>query len=190
MLTITPTALPEVLILSPRRFADGRGFFGESWNAKRMAEHGLDINFVQDNHSFSQEIGTLRGLHYQSAPHAQGKLVRCGRGALWDVAVDIRVGSPNYGKWVGVDLTYENGLQLWIPPGFLHGFVTREPDTEIIYKCTAHYAPETEGAVRFDDPDLGIDWGLTSPPHLSDKDQVAPLLRDAPSPFRYDEVRP
>ena len=185
MLDIQPTALPGVLILTPRRFGDARGFFSESWNAKRMAEHGLHFDFVQDNHSLSAQVGTVRGLHFQSPPHAQDKLVRCGRGRLFDVAVDIRKGSPTYGQWVGEELSFENGRQLLVPAGFLHGFVTREPDTEICYKCTDYYAPECDGAVRWDDPDIGIDWRLTGEAVLSDKDAAAPLLADFDSPFTY-----
>lgn len=186
---VEETALAGVKIITPQRFGDARGFFSESWNKARMRDAGLDYEFVQDNHSVSATPGTLRGLHYQSPPHAQAKLVRCGRGALFDVAVDIRQGSPSYGKWVGVDLTAENGKQLMIPAGFLHGFVTREPDTEIIYKCTDYYAPECDGAVRFDDPDLAIDWGLSGDPVLSDKDRDAPGLADIDNPF-YWEVQP
>ena len=137
---IEPTALAGVLVLTPARHGDARGFFSESWNRKTLREAGVDLpEFVQDNHSLSAATGTLRGLHFQAPPHAQGKLVRCVRGRLLDVAVDVRLGSPTYGQWVGVELSYENGRQLWVPPGFLHGFVTREPDTEIVYKCTAHY---------------------------------------------------
>ena len=134
----------------------------------------------------SATVGTLRGLHYQSPPHAQAKLVRCGRGCLFDVAVDIRVGSPSYGQWVGVELSYENGKQLMIPAGFLHGFVTRQPDTEIIYKCTDFYAPDCDGAVRWDDPAIGIDWGLSGDPLLSAKDADAPLLADIGSVFTWE----
>ncbi len=130
---VIDTALAEVKIVVPARHGDARGFFCESWNAHRMADHGLDISFVQDNHSFSAAAGTVRGLHYQSPPHAQGKLVRCGRGRLFDVTVDFRHGSPTFKQWVGVELSFENGRQLWIPPGVLHGFATREPDPEIIY---------------------------------------------------------
>lgn len=184
MLDIQPTAIAEVKILTPARFGDNRGFFSESWNRTRMAEAGLDIEFVQDNHSMSQDIGTIRGLHFQSPPHAQGKLVRCGRGALFDVAVDIRKGSPTYGHWVGEELSYENGKQLWIPAGFLHGFVTRVPETEIIYKCTDHYAPDCDGAVAWDS--CGIDWGLEGQPVLSEKDAAAPALADFNSPFVYE----
>ena len=183
---IEDTALEGVKILTPARHGDARGFFSESWNAQRMADAGLDYDFVQDNHSMSAAVGTLRGLHYQSPPHAQAKLVRCGRGALFDVAVDIRVGSPSYGQWVGVELTYENGKQLMIPAGFLHGFVTRQPDTEIIYKCTDFYAPECDGAVRWDDPAIGIDWGLSGDPLLSAKDADAPLLAEIGSVFTYE----
>ena len=162
MVEVTRTALEGVLLLKPARFGDHRGFFSESWNKARLAEHGIEMDFVQDNHSMSHEVGTVRGLHYQSPPHAQAKLVRCGRGRIFDVAVDIRKGSPTYGHWVGYELSFENGLQLLIPEGFLHGFATRAPDTEIIYKCSDYYAPECDGAVRFDDPEIGINWGLTA----------------------------
>lgn len=182
---IESTSLSDVKLIEPRRFGDHRGFFSESWNRRTLEAAGLHLpEFVQDNHSLSSEAGTLRGLHFQSPPHAQGKLVRCGRGRLFDVAVDIRRGSPDYGRWVGVELSYENGLQLWIPAGFLHGFVTREPDTEIIYKCTDHYAPECDGAVRWDS--CGIAWGLTGEPVLSDKDAAAPVLADFKSPFVWE----
>lgn len=182
---IMTTDLPDVLVLEPVRHGDSRGFFSESWNAERMAEAGLDIAFVQDNHSFSHKKGTLRGLHYQAPPHAQGKLVRCGRGRLWDVAVDFRFGSPAFGRWYAVELSFDNGLQLWIPPGFLHGFVTQEPDTEIIYKCTDHYAPECDAGVRWNDPDIAIDWPVDNP-LLSQKDTNAPLLREIESPFLWE----
>lgn len=187
MLDVQATALPGVLILTPRRFGDARGFFSESWNRKRMAEHGIEIDFVQDNHSLSAEPGTLRGLHYQGPPHAQAKLVRCGRGRLFDVAVDIRVGSPTYGNWIGVELSAENGKQMLVPKGFLHGFVTRDPDTEVLYKCSDYYAPDSEGTVRFDDPAIGIDWGVEGPPILSEKDAKAPPLAEISSPFAWEE---
>ena len=185
---VTETKLPGVLLLEPRRFGDARGFFSESWNRKTLREHGIDIDFVQDNHSLSAATGTVRGLHFQSPPHAQAKLVRCGRGRLFDVAVDARRGSPTYGQWVGYELSAENGLQLLIPEGFLHGFVTREPDTEILYKCSDYYAPECDGAVRFDDPDIGIDWGLSGEPILSDKDAAAQSLAEFDSPFSYGDT--
>ncbi|MEX0311668.1 MAG: dTDP-4-dehydrorhamnose 3,5-epimerase [Tateyamaria sp.] len=180
---ITQTGLPGLLILEPRRHGDARGFFSESWNKARMAEHGLHYDFVQDNHSLSDAVGTVRGLHYQAPPHGQAKLVRCGRGALYDVVVDIRVGSPTYGQWFGTELTFENGLQLLIPEGFLHGFVTRAPGTEIIYKCTDYYAPSADGAVHWDS--CGIDWGLDTAPLLSDKDAAAPRFADFTSPFEW-----
>ena len=186
---IQETALPGVLILTPQRFGDHRGFFSESWNRQRMAEHGIDIDFVQDNHSLSAALGTVRGLHFQAPPHAQDKLVRCGRGAMLDVAVDIRRGSPTYGRWVGVELTAENGRQLLVPAGFAHGFATRAPDTEIIYKCSDYYAPDCDRALRFDDPAIGIDWGLTADPILSEKDAAAPMLADLDSPFVWEDAQ-
>lgn len=184
---VEKTALSGVLILTPKRFGDARGFFSESYSARGLAEHGVDTVFVQDNHSLSAATGTIRGLHFQADPHAQDKLVRCGRGALFDVAVDIRTGSPTYGQWTGVELTAENGRQLLVPRGFAHGFITRTPDTEIVYKCSDYYAPDCEGALRWDDPDLGIDWGLGShTPVLSEKDAIAPLFAGFVSPFTYE----
>lgn len=181
---IEKTPLPGVLVISPKRHGDDRGFFSESWNRKTLEQAGVNLpEFVQDNHSMSRAVGTLRGLHYQAPPMAQGKLVRCGRGRLFDVAVDIRNGSPTYGKWFGAELSYDNGKQLWIPAGFLHGFVTREPDTEIIYKCTAHYSPEHDGAVRWDT--VGIDWDVTDP-QLSPKDAAAAVFSEWTSPFQYE----
>lgn len=184
---VEPTAIPDVLVLIPRRFGDHRGWFSETWNAEAMKKAGLDMPWVQDNHSMSAAAQTLRGLHYQSPPHAQDKLVRCTRGAIFDVAVDVRVGSPSFGHWVGVDLTQENGRQLLVPKGFLHGFVTREANTEVQYKCSDLYAPDCDAAVRWDDPDIGIDWGLTGAPVLSEKDQAAPFLRDLKSPFIWEK---
>lgn len=183
---IDETALPGVLILTPRRFADDRGFFSEVWNRESLRKLGIDIDFVQDNHSLSRPVGTVRGLHYQSPPHAQDKLVRCGAGVVFDVAVDARAGSPTYGKWVGVELSAENGRQLLIPKGFLHGFVTRAPNSELLYKCSDVYAPDCDGAVRFDDPDLGIDWGIAADQAvLSPKDAAAPRFADFRSPFKF-----
>jgi dTDP-4-dehydrorhamnose 3,5-epimerase len=179
---VDETKLPGVMILTPRRFGDARGWFSETWNADVMARAGLDLPFVQDNHSFSAMPGTLRGLHYQRPPHAQDKLVRCSRGVIFDVAVDFRSDSATFGQWVGVELSAENARQLLVPKGFLHGFVTRAPDCEVQYKCTDVYAPDCDGAVRWDDPEIGIDWGVTDPV-LSAKDAVAPLLRDVASPF-------
>lgn len=180
-----PTALPEVILLTPPRFGDARGWFSETFNAARMSAAGLDMAWVQDNHSFSAAQGTLRGLHYQAPPRAQDKLVRCSRGAILDVAVDFRAGSPRFGKWVAVELSASNGRQLLIPKGFLHGFVTLTQDTEVQYKCSDFYSPEHDGAVRWDDPGIGIDWGVAAPV-LSDKDRAAPLLKDAPRPFTWE----
>lgn len=183
---IEKTPLPGVLILTPRRFGDHRGFFSESWNRRTLAQSGVDLpEFVQDNHSMSAQKGTVRGLHFQSPPHAQGKLVRCGRGAIFDVAVDVRSGSATYGQWVGLELSFDNGKQLWIPAGFLHGFMTLQSDSEIIYKCTDHYAPECDGAVRWDS--CGIDWPIDiATPVLSDKDAGAPIFADFKTPFVYE----
>ncbi|RRH71160.1 dTDP-4-dehydrorhamnose 3,5-epimerase [Falsigemmobacter faecalis] len=185
---ITRTKLAGVAVLEPKRFGDDRGFFSESWNRRTLLQAGLELpEFVQDNHSFSTRKGTVRGLHFQSPPHAQGKLVRCGRGALLDVAVDIRRGSPTYGEWVAEELSFENGRQLWIPAGFLHGFVTLSDDCEIIYKCTDHYAPECDGAVHWASASLGIEWGITSDQALlSPKDAQAQDFADFDSPFTME----
>ena len=184
---IEQTPLPGVLVLTPRRFGDDRGFFSETWNRRTLENAGVHLpDFVQDNHSISREVGTLRGLHYQAPPHAQGKLVRCGRGRLFDVAVDARRGSPTYGQWFGLELSFENGHQLWIPAGFLHGFVTREPDTEVVYKCTDYYAPDADGAVRWDS--VGIDWGLPGEPVLSPKDAAAVPFEAFDSPFEWGDA--
>jgi dTDP-4-dehydrorhamnose 3,5-epimerase len=181
---IETTELPGVLVVTPRRFGDHRGFFSESWSRKTFVDEGLDFDFVQDNHSFSHEAGTIRGLHFQSPPHAQTKLVRCGRGSLFDVAVDIRKGSSTYGKWTGTELSFENGKQLLVPAGFLHGFMTLEPDSEIIYKCTDYYAPECDGAVHWNS--CNIDWPTAAgAPILSEKDDMALPLSDFDSPFDF-----
>ncbi len=182
---IEPTALPDVLILTPRRFGDARGWFEETWNTRTLADAGLDLHFVQDNHSLSAAKGTLRGLHYQLPPYAQDKLVRCSRGAILDVAVDIRTGSPGYGRWVALELSAGNRRQLLVPKGFLHGFITLTEDTEVQYKCTNPYSPDHDGAVRWDDPAIGIDWG-TDQPVLSDKDARAPDLAAIGQPFRWE----
>ena len=184
---IERTALAGVVILTPRRHGDHRGFFSESYSRKLLLDQGIDIEFVQDNHSLSASAGTLRGLHFQAPPHAQTKLVRCGRGALLDVAVDIRRGSPDYGRWVAVELSFGKGRQVLVPAGFAHGFVTLEPDTEIVYKCSDYYAPETEGAIRWDDAQIGIDWRLPegTAPVISDRDARAPRLHEIDSPFSY-----
>ena len=183
---IRETRLNGLLIIEPKRYGDHRGFFAETYSQRAYAGLGVDATFVQDNHSVSAAVGTVRGLHFQAPPHAQAKLVRCGRGAIFDVAVDIRRGSPTYGQWAGYRLSAANGAQLYIPVGFAHGFATLEPDSEIIYKCSDYYAPETEGALRWDDPDIGIKWPLTSAPVLSGKDAAAPLLAGFNSPFTFE----
>jgi len=181
---IEDTPLPGVKLLTPARFGDARGFFSESYSRRVLADHGITLDFVQDNHSLSAQAGTVRGLHFQSPPHAQDKLVRCGRGRLFDVAVDVRRGSPTYGQWYGAELSFENGKQLLVPAGFLHGFVTREPDTEIVYKCSDYYAPDCDGAVHWDS--CGIDWGFDGDPVISDKDAAAVPLAEFDSPFVYE----
>lgn len=181
---VEKTALDGVVVLTPKRFGDVRGFFSEVWNQSVLARAGIEADFVQDNQSLSAEVGTVRGLHFQSPPHAQDKLVRCGRGALLDVAVDIRKSSPTYGKSVAVELSAENGRQLFVPKGFLHGFVTLQADTEILYKCTDFYAPDCDGAVYFASEGLDIDWGFDlNQAILSDKDAQAVHFADFDSPF-------
>jgi dTDP-4-dehydrorhamnose 3,5-epimerase len=172
--------IPDVILVSPPRFSDHRGFFSEVFNAERFAEAGIAGPFVQDNQSLSRERGVIRGLHCQVAPHPQGKLVRVVRGAIWDVAVDAREGSPTYGKWAAAELSAENWSQLWIPAGFLHGFCTLEPDTEVLYKVTDRYSRECERGVIWNDPDLALPWPVASGDAvLSEKDTVLPRLRDA-----------
>lgn len=177
--------LPKLIRV--RRFGDDRGWFCESYNAGRFAGAGIADAFVQDNHSFSARRGTLRGLHFQAVPHAQAKLVRCVAGAIWDVAVDIREGSPTRGKWVGARLSAEGGEQLYVPVGFAHGFVTLSEDTQVLYKAGALYAPEAEGAIRWDDPQLAVAWPLGgAAPTLSDKDAAAPAFAEMTAVFAYD----
>ena len=172
-------AIPEVVLITPQRVGDSRGFFSESWNEERFAAAGVAGHFIQDNHSLSEKRGTLRGLHCQIAPSAQGKLVRVLRGAIWDVAVDLRRNSPTYGQHVAAVLSAENWSQLWIPAGFLHGFCTIEPNTEVMYKVTGgYYDPQAERGVIWNDPDLAIPWPLDGEPLLSAKDHLLPRLRD------------
>ncbi len=185
-MSVEALAIPEVLLLTPPRFADNRGFFSETFSAKREAAAGIAGPFVQDNHSLSVPRGTVRGLHLQLAPYAQGKLVRCVRGAIWDVAVDVRHGSPSFGRHVAAVLSAENWCQLWVPAGFLHGFCTLEPETEVIYKVTADYDRASERGVVWDDPDLALPWPVAAGKAvLSDKDLVLPRLRDCPPWFAY-----
>ena len=187
MLEVEATTLPDVLILTPRRFGDARGWFSETWNAGRMRDKGLDFEWVQDNHSFSADVRTLRGLHYQAPPHAQDKLVRCSRGAIRDIVVDVRKGAPTYGQSLVVELSAEDGRQILVPKGFLHGFVTISPNTEVQYKVTDFYDAECDGSVAWDS--LDIDWGLEGQrPILSEKDMNAPAFADWNSPFNYEKL--
>lgn len=172
-------------LIKPQRFEDHRGFFAETYNRKKYSEFGIDLEFVQDNHSISNEEGTIRGLHFQAPPNAQAKIVRCGRGAIFDVAVDLRRGSPTYGKWEAYELSAENGCQLYIPVGFAHGFLTLEPHSEIVYKCSDFFASESERCVLWSDPCIGIDWPTVSSPILSIKDAAALPLADIESPFLF-----
>lgn len=176
---VSTTALEGVLLIEPKIFGDARGFFLESWNEQRFDEAvGAPVRFVQDNHSRSTK-GVLRGLHFQRPPHAQGKLVRCVVGSVFDVAVDVRAGSPTFGQWVGEVLSAENQRQLWIPPGFAHGFLVLSDTADFLYKTTDLYAPQAEGAVRFDDAAIGIEWPDVGLPYrLADKDLAAPWLKD------------
>jgi dTDP-4-dehydrorhamnose 3,5-epimerase len=167
------------LLLTPHKHVDARGFFSETFRQDLFDAAAGTVRFVQDNQSYSARRGTLRGLHYQAPPHVQGKLVRVVRGEIFDVVVDIRHGSPSFGRHVGVVLSAETGNQFWAPPGFLHGFCTLVDDTEVLYKASDYYSPECDGAVAFDDPDLGIDWPLTGAElSVSDKDRRAPRLRE------------
>lgn len=183
------TPIAGLTIVRPRRHGDARGFFSEVWNARAFADAGLGpFDWCQDNHSHSAAPWVLRGLHYQAPPSAQAKLVRCSRGRVWDVAVDMRRGSPTEGRSYGIELSAENWAQLLIPKGFLHGFLTLEPDCEVQYKVDAPYDAGADGAVAWNDPALGIDWPLAShDPVLSDKDRAAPTLEDWQSPFRWED---
>nr|WP_255720805.1 dTDP-4-dehydrorhamnose 3,5-epimerase [Acuticoccus kalidii] len=176
--------MPDVLLITPRRFHDGRGWFEETWSQRRMDDAGLRLEFVQDNQSLSGPAGTVRGLHFQAPPYAQAKLVRCVAGAILDVAVDIRRNSPTYGRWVSAELTAENGAQLLVPHGFAHGFVTLKPDTSVCYKVDGYYDKDSEGGIRFDDPDVAIDWGIANEDAiLSDKDRILPPFSELASVF-------
>ncbi len=181
---VEDTAIPGVKIVTPKKHGDARGFFSEVYNRTAWESAGLRFEFVQDNHSFSAAVGTLRGLHFQTPPFAQDKLIRVGRGRILDVAVDIRRSSPTFGKYVAVELSVENWRQLLVPIGFAHGFVTLEPDTEVLYKTTAVYSPANDRGVAWDDPDIGVAWPLPEAgPMLSDKDRRWPRLREAQELF-------
>ena len=181
---VAALTIPDVKLVTPARYQDDRGFFSETYNAQRFNEAGIMNDFVQDNHSYSAKKGTLRGLHYQTPPHAQAKLVRVLRGAIVDVVVDVRKGSAHFGQWVKAELSAKNGVQLFVPAGFLHGFLTLEPDTEVAYKVDDFYAGECDGCVRWDDPDLAIDWGVdANTVTVSAKDAAAPAWSEFSSPF-------
>lgn len=180
MIDIRSLGLDGVLEISPRKFGDERGFFSETYNAKSFEQAGVCLTFVQDNHSFSAAVGVVRGLHYQLPPRAQDKLVRVTRGRIFDVAVDIRRGSPTFAKWVGIELSAQTWNQILVPAGFAHGFITLEPNTEVIYKVTDYYAPKQDRSIRFDDPQIGIAWPLNiADVQLSEKDRTAPVLAEA-----------
>ena len=176
------TKLEGVVVITPDVFGDHRGFFMESWSEHKMEEAGLHYNFVQDNHSMSSVKGTLRGIHFQKGDKAQAKLVRCVKGAVLDVAVDLRHESPTYKQWVAVELSAENKKQLMIPRGFGHGFVTLTDEVEFLYKADNYYAPEADGGIRWNDPEIGVDWGVENP-ILSAKDEKNPFLKDLDEVF-------
>ena len=185
----TKTILDGVFIIEPKRFEDSRGWFSETWNQNRLNTVFNNIKFVQDNHSLSISEGTVRGLHYQSPPVAQDKLVRVLSGSITDITVDIRSGSPTYGKSFSIKLSKNNGKQLLVTKGFLHGFITLEKNTEVLYKCSDYYSPNHETGIKFDDVDLSINWGIdTSEITLSEKDQDLPLFKDLISPFTYEKT--
>jgi dTDP-4-dehydrorhamnose 3,5-epimerase len=178
--------IPDIWLITPKKHGDARGFFSETFRADEFAKHGPTTPFIQDNHVRSTQKGVLRGLHFQTPPHAQGKLVRCTRGSILDVAVDIRTGSPTYGRHVAAELSADNWNQLWVPAGFAHGYLTLEDDCEVIYKVTDYYAPECDRGLAWDDPALGIQWGISvADVVLSDKDRKQPKLAEMPLAFDY-----
>ena len=179
-----PLAIPEVILVEPQRFGDARGFFMETYQFETFAENGIAPHFVQDNHSRSAK-GVLRGLHYQKDPHAQGKLLKVVLGEIFDVAVDIRRGSPTFGQWVGETLSAENGRLLYVPPGFAHGFCVLSETADLIYKTTDYYKPDTDRGIIWNDPQIGIDWPVTEP-NLSEKDAKLPSLAEADINYRYE----
>ena len=177
--------MPQLLI--PQRHGDARGWFVESYSKRHLSKAGIDDEFVQDNHSFSAAKGTLRGIHFQTPPHVQAKIVRCVAGAIWDVAVDLRAGSPTFGRWVGAALTAAGGEQLYVPSGFGHGFLTLSENAEVAYKTSDYYVPEADGGIVWNCPDMAIAWPLDgAEPVLSDKDRMLPGLKNWHSPFAYD----
>ncbi len=187
MMEINDTKLPGVKVITPKVFGDHRGWFTETYSVEQFKKAGLDHTFVQDNHSYSATKGTLRGLHYQLNPKAQTKLVRCTRGAIFDVAVDIRKGSPTFGQWFGIELNADNKKQLLVPQGFAHAFMTLTDDVEVQYKVDELYSPECDRGIIWSDPEIGIEWPMDVTPVLSDKDKAAPTLRDAENNFTFGE---
>ena len=187
LVEITPTAIPDVVCITPVRHGDSRGFFSETYNKRALAEAGIELDFVQDNYSRSATPGTVRGLHYQLPPFAQPKLVMVTRGSILDVAVDVRRGSPTFGQHVSVTLSSENGMQVLVPEGFAHGFCTLEPNTEVFYKVSNYYAPESDRGIMWNDPALGIEWPVEAAnATLSDRDTKHPVLADQTDLFDYD----
>lgn len=182
MFTFTPQAIPEVILIEGRKFADDRGFFTETYKRSEFVANGITEEFVQDNYSVSRK-GVVRGLHFQNEPHAQGKLIQVLSGRVWDVAVDIRKGSSTYGQWVGVELSGDDSKLFYIPAGFAHGFVTLEDDTQFLYKCTDEYNKESEGGIRYNDPDLNIEWPYDGELIVSEKDLILPLLGESKGQF-------
>ncbi|WP_404932348.1 dTDP-4-dehydrorhamnose 3,5-epimerase [Loktanella sp. D2R18] len=182
-MSIRKLSIPDLIVVQPKRFGDSRGYFEETWNRRDFLTAGIAVDFVQDNHSLSEAKGTLRGMHFQTPPSAQDKLVRCTKGAIYDVAVDIRRGSPTYGAWAGVELSAQTGEQLFVPKGFAHGFVTLEPHTEVQYKCSDYYDPACDRSIRCDS--LNIDWPLPVAPIISEKDAAAPPFDALMSPFDF-----
>ncbi|MGH6926251.1 MAG: dTDP-4-dehydrorhamnose 3,5-epimerase [Propylenella sp.] len=183
-LDVTPLAIEAVKLIRPQRFGDARGYLVETWNQRKLAEAGIEVDFVQDNCSFSSDAGTIRGLHYQRPPAAQAKLVRVVRGRVFDVAVDLRGGSATYGRYAAAELTADGGEQLLVPVGFAHGFCTLESNTKLAYKLSDFYAPECDAGIIWNDPDIGIDWPLEGrQPILSEKDMKLPRLADGKPPF-------
>jgi len=182
-----PTRIPDVIQLTPRRFSDSRGYFMETFKLEAIQDAvGKQLEFVQVNQSLSIKRDTIRGLHFQGPPKSQGKLVRCVQGRILDVAVDIRRGSPSFGQSVNLELSAENDFQLWIPGGFLHGFRTLEDNTIVSYQCTESYAPDYEGAILWNDPDIDVNWGITHPSSISERDLAARKFADFKSPFQYE----
>lgn len=184
---ISNTHLEGVVVIEPAVFGDHRGWFMETYNEKELLNHGIDVKFIQDNQSFSAAKGTLRGLHYQLNPKSQTKLVRCTKGAIYDVAVDIRIGSPTFGEWFGIELTEENKKQLLVPKGFAHGFLTLSEDVEVQYKVDELYAPQHDRGIIWNDSSIGIEWPMDITPVLSVKDEQAPPLKEAQNNFKYEE---